>query len=173
MRLSLVAFAGCLLVVVGACSGAGAPSRAPSEVPSTVASAVPGFPSPATGVTRPPFPRVSVPGASGAATAGPTAAAASGGRAVTTSLEAIEAVGVLESQFEGYRPQPPDVIGASSNVLVQEDATGFLVTFVTGSGDCFAGCINTRYDKFHVAFDGTVDRLCTWTIGDEEEGTPC
>lgn len=92
---------------------------------------------------------------------------------IDTVEEAIAAVGAVDSSFLGYEPFDPDVIGASAWVEVEETADGYLLTFMKGSGDCPAGCINRAYAKFAVDRDGSVELLCEWREGGDAAGTPC
>ncbi|CAN5483195.1 MAG: hypothetical protein H0V12_12195 [Chloroflexi bacterium] len=100
-------------------------------------------------------------------------AAITGRPVIDTAEDAIARVGEVEPDFVGYEPLGPEVIGGSTNVIVEPDDEGFLLTFVTGSGDCMAGCINTTYDKFRVTYDGSVEKLCQWSVGEEPQGSPC
>jgi hypothetical protein len=85
----------------------------------------------------------------------------------------VAAVVAQRPQFAGYQMVAP-LTGASASpvspvapiggtqrrVLVEQIGSGFRVTFVTGSGDCPAGCIAHRYDVFLVGTDGTVEAAC-------------
>lgn len=55
------------------------------------------------------------------------------------------------------------MIGDGPHVVVMRATDGWILTFVTGSGDCPAGCIEHAYAKFSVSGDGTVVELCRWT----------
>ena len=91
-----------------------------------------------------------------------------------TVEQAIAAVGAFDSRFLGYEPLDPDVIGQANYVEVREfPGRGYELTFVAGSGDCPAGCINRDYARFDVRPDGTVTLRCEWSEGDEPSGTPC
>jgi len=113
-------------------------------------------------------------GATGSTGSAPSASAGGGPVGGVDSVEeAIGAVGELDSNFLGYEPLDPNVIGASNWVEVEETADGYALVFVSGSGDCPAGCINRSNVKFTVARDGTVERRCEWHTGDQAAGTPC
>ena len=93
---------------------------------------------------------------------------------IETSQEAIAAVAAQNPEFLGYQPLDPDIIGASAWVEVSDDEDVFTLTFVKGSGDCPAGCIDRIYAKFEVQKqDGTVAKLCEWQEGSQAVGTPC
>ena len=79
----------------------------------------------------------------------------------------------VDPRFLGYGPLNPDVIGASRWVQVNEMPDAFILTFVAGSGDCPAGCINHDYVKFRVGRDGSVKKLCEWAEGEVPRGSPC
>jgi hypothetical protein len=148
-------------MAVAACTGsAAAPSATPSATPSVEPTAAV-TPSPPAAPTDPAPP-------SGGAATGP----------VETAEDAIAAVVALRPVLDGYTPLRAggeQVIGASATVTAVADEDGFQLVFMTGSGDCPAGCIERRFDAFHVAFDGTVTELCTWRMesGAGAEGTPC
>ena len=93
--------------------------------------------------------------------------------AVTSVEEAIAAVVAVEPRFQGFGPLDLDVIGQANHVRGSETARGFELTFVAGSGDCPAGCINHHYTKFLVGRDGSVVMLCEWAEGEAPQGTPC
>ncbi len=52
------------------------------------------------------------------------------------------------------------MIGASTWAVVSEHDSGIALTFMTGSGDCPAGCIHVRAETYLVAPDGSVTFLC-------------
>ena len=83
-------------------------------------------------------------------------------------------MGASDPNFLGYEPLDPNVIGQSAWVEVRELDDEFEVTFVRGSGDCMAGCINREYARFVVSRDGAVRQRCTWSEGESGSiGTPC
>jgi hypothetical protein len=98
----------------------------------------------------------------------------------------VAAVVAQQPQFAGYQVIAPQ-IGASASpispvgpiggtdrrVLVEQTASGFRVTFMTGSGDCPAGCIVHRYDVFLVGTDGTVEAACVLDRLPVGRGDPC
>jgi hypothetical protein len=104
----------------------------------------------------------------------PTAAPGGPQPPIESVEEAIAAVAAVDSQFLGYEPLDPDVIGASAWVEFADGEDVMTLTFVRGSGDCQAGCINKAYAKFEVhKQDGKVVKLCEWATGDTTGGTPC
>lgn len=161
-----LAFAG-LLGLLTACSGAGVGSpAAPSETPIEFS------------------PRVSATPASTAPSQPPEAS--EGAAAIATAEDAVAAVVAEQPQFAGY-PVVAPLVGASAtpvspirpiggserSVLVEQLPSGFRLTFVTGSGDCPAGCTDHRYDVFMVATDGAVKKACVldrFPVGRED---PC
>ncbi len=161
------------LGITGACTS-GARSSATSSIP-PAASSLP---------ASTPLARVS-------ATPSPTDAVA-----IDTAEEAVDSVVAEHPAFDGYplrQPveadrtagpilQPPsDVVGASRWVVALDAPDGFRLVFVTGSGDCPAGCIDWRYDVFLVGRDGKVRAECTRsdlpapgaTRGRAVDGDPC
>jgi hypothetical protein len=95
---------------------------------------------------------------------------------IDTVEEAVEAVVAEHPAFDGHPLQPPvaaertagpivappfDVVGASRWVVGLDAPDGFRLVFVTGSGDCPAGCIDWRYDVFLVGRDGKVRAECS------------
>lgn len=134
-------------LLLGACAaGAGLPSQAPASPSSSPSPAASQPASVVPGAPQPP---------------------------IDTQEEAIAAVGAFDSQFLGYQPLDPDIIGASAWVEVQEETDGYSLVFVRGSGDCPAGCINRAYAKFLVSREGAVELRCEWSEGGEAQGTPC
>lgn len=87
--------------------------------------------------------------------------------------EALAAVAALDSNFLGYAPRDPDLIGQSAWVDVRQTGSGYELTFFRGSGDCPAGCITRSYVKFLVTRDGRVEKRCEWQEGEGQHGTPC
>lgn len=86
--------------------------------------------------------------------------------------EAVAAVIAEYPRFEGYplsaEPSesldPGDVlIGQSRWVIARSVAAGIELTFVTGSGDCPAGCIEHAYETYLVEPDGSVSFICSET----------
>lgn len=78
--------------------------------------------------------------------------------------------------FVGYSQRKPGVgpAGGSKFVTVSATSAGYELIFVTGSGDCPAGCIDHTFTKFTVARDGTVEKRCEWAEGEEAgPATPC
>jgi len=84
--------------------------------------------------------------------------------------EALAAVIEEYPRFEGYpllaEPSesldPGDVlIGQSRWVIARPVSAGIELTFVTGSGDCPAGCIDHAYETYLVEPDGTVSFICS------------
>ena len=65
------------------------------------------------------------------------------------------------------------MIGQANYATVDRSGGGFTVVFMSGSGDCPAGCIDKRFAKFSVRSDGTVAKRCEWAEGDIAQGTPC
>jgi hypothetical protein len=92
---------------------------------------------------------------------------------IDSAEEALAAVAALDSNFLGYRPRDPDLIGQSSWVDVRQTGTGYELTFFRGAGDCPAGCITRSYVKFSVGRDGRVEKRCEWREGEGQTGTPC
>jgi hypothetical protein len=94
---------------------------------------------------------------------------------IDTPEEALAAVALVAPQYLGYGPRDLDVIGQSSWVDTSRTAEGFEITFVTGSGDCPAGCIEHQFARYEVRTDGTVRLLCEWRseVGVEAEPSPC
>jgi hypothetical protein len=181
---------GCMVTIVAGACAASAPTASPSRTPLPSPSVVPSpsavvpasalIPSPAVvpSPTVDPSPAVvaspSLVAPSSVAPSPSTAASPSppespspstgaGFGPVESAEQAIAAVGAFDSQFLGYRQQVPGQIGDGPHVVVSKVADGWQLTFVTGSGDCFAGCINHVYAKFLVTPSGQVTALCTWT----------
>ena len=99
---------------------------------------------------------------------------ASGTASVTSVEEAVAAVVEADPRFLGYGPQDRDLIGQTNFYLASRVGSSFELTFVAGSGDCPAGCIEHEFAKFRVTEDGTVTLLCEWSEGGEApQGTPC
>jgi hypothetical protein len=160
-----------LLVLLAACSGAGAASPAASLGAASVA---PGESAPSLAPLPP-----------SASSSGPPEASA-GPVSITTAEGAVAAVVAQQPQFAGYEMVAP-LIGASASpvshigpiggtersVLVEQIAAGFRVIFVTGSGDCPAGCIDHRYDVFVVDTDGTVVPACVLDRFPVGRADPC
>lgn len=71
-------------------------------------------------------------------------------------------MGAFDPQFLGYHQQVLGQIGEGPHVVVEKVADGWQLTFVTGSGDCFAGCIQHLYARFLVTAEGQVTALCSW-----------
>jgi hypothetical protein len=94
---------------------------------------------------------------------------------VESAGQAIAAVGAFDPQFLGYAPQVPGQIGEGPHVMVEKVADGWQLTFVTGSGDCFAGCIEHAFAKFLVTPAGLVTPLCRWSTasGEVVDGEAC
>ncbi len=57
------------------------------------------------------------------------------------------------------------LIGQSRWVIARQVTAGIELTFVTGSGDCPAGCIEHAYDTYLVEPDGTVTFVCSEADG--------
>ncbi len=76
---------------------------------------------------------------------------------------AIAAVGAFDPQFLGYGQKEPGMIGEGPHVIVVPVDDDWELTFVTGSGDCPAGCIDHAFAKFTVTRGGMVTLLCRWT----------
>jgi hypothetical protein len=89
--------------------------------------------------------------------------------------EAIAAVVAAAPQYAGFGPERPGQIGESSHVVIATVDAGWELTFVTGSGDCMAGCIEHSYAKYAVARTGEVRLLCEWSTdaGTVVQGRPC
>ena len=99
-----------------------------------------------------------------------------GDGSVDTPEEALAAVVAQHPEFADHplRIAPPrpgaspgpivggePMVGLSAWAIVSAAPDGYLVTFVTGSGDCPAGCTEHRLDTYHVLTDGTVSHSCT------------
>jgi hypothetical protein len=84
---------------------------------------------------------------------------------VDTAEEALAAVVAEHPEFADHLllplPGGDPMIGMSSWAVVAGTEDGFQVTFVTGSGDCPAGCMEHRLDVYLVAPDGTVSHRCS------------
>lgn len=89
--------------------------------------------------------------------------------------QAIAAVGAFDPQFLGYGPRIVGQIGDGPYVMVETVAGGWQLTFVTGSGDCFSGCIDHAFAKFLVTPAGVVTPLCQWSTeaGKVTDGEKC
>jgi hypothetical protein len=89
--------------------------------------------------------------------------------------DAVAAIGRFDSNFLGYRPRDPELIGQSAWFEANAVADGYEVTFFRGAGDCPAGCIDRSFIKFFVGRDGRVEKRCEWeqTSGEAPRGTPC
>jgi hypothetical protein len=102
--------------------------------------------------------------------------APSGAGPVDTAEKALAAVVAEHPEFAdhplriapsrpGASPSPivggEPMIGLSAWAIVSAAPDGYLVTFVTGSGDCPAGCTEHRLDTYHVRTDGTVSHRCS------------
>lgn len=94
---------------------------------------------------------------------------------MATIQAAIAAVGAFDPRFLGYAMQLPGRIGEGPHVTGAAVPDGWELTFVTGSGDCMAGCIDHAYSRFHVSRSGTVTPLCQWSTEADRvvQGTPC
>jgi hypothetical protein len=92
---------------------------------------------------------------------------------VASAEEAAAAVARFDSNFLGYGPRDPDLIGQSAWFEAKAVAGGYELTFFRGSGDCPAGCIERSFIKFFVARDGRVEKRCEWQEGGEASSTPC
>ena len=161
-----------LSVALVACTGGAAgvspsPSLSPSSNVATTPSAIPTTP-------PPPTPDAS-PSPSTPATEPPTTEARG---PVDTAEEALAAVIEGFPEFTDHALEVPGgeiMIGGSSSVTARQDDDGFRLIFMTGAGDCMAGCINRQYDVFLVAHNGTVTEECSWREegGEVVSGTPC
>lgn len=152
--------------MVLACGGTG-PTVSPSVAPSRSSPVTAGPSAPTTVIPS-------------AASPSPPSASASpspsdAGLHVDNAEAAIAAVGRFDPRFLGYRPQQPGAIGDGPHVIVEHGGRGWVLTFVTGSGDCPAGCISHAYAKFSVTQEGIVTLLCTWETesGGASSGTEC
>ncbi len=102
--------------------------------------------------------------------------APSGAGPVDTAEEALAAVVAAHPEFADHslriatpRPgaSPGPIVGGEPMVglrawaIVSAAPGGYLVTFVTGWGDCPAGCNEHRLDTYHVRTDGTVGHSCS------------
>lgn len=111
-------------------------------------------------------------------TAAPAATpVSSGGSATDLTLTADEARALVVEEHPRYERHPlrpvaqpggtagpvagGGLVGQSRWVIAREVTAGFELTFVTGSGDCPAGCIEHAYDTYLVQPDGTVTFLCS------------
>ncbi len=95
-----------------------------------------------------------------------------GAHPALTAEAALAAVIAEYPRYEGYPlqafsspgespgPVGGGLIGQSRWVIAHEVAQGIELTFVTGSGDCPAGCIEHAYETFLVEADGTVTFIC-------------
>jgi hypothetical protein len=94
---------------------------------------------------------------------------------IGTAEAAIAAVVAIAPQFAGFGPERPGQVGESSHVVVATVDTGWQLTFVTGSGDCMAGCIEHAYAKYAVARTGKVSLQCEWSTdaGTVVKGRSC
>jgi hypothetical protein len=136
------------------------PSAAPTSAPTTT-------PAPPTPVASAPEPT--------SATDGPTSEARG---PVDSAEEALAAVIAEFPEFTDYALEVPGgeiVIGGSTSVTAEEAEDRFRLIFMTGAGDCMAGCISRQYDVFLVARDGTVTEECSWRQegGEVVSGTKC
>lgn len=91
------------------------------------------------------------------------------------TVEAALAAVIAEfPRFEGYplrtsrqadgSPEPivgRGLVGQSRWVVARQVPAGIELTFVTGSGDCPAGCIDYAYDTYLVEPDGRVSFICS------------
>lgn len=105
----------------------------------------------------------------------PTASVVPSG-VVDTVEEALAAVVAEHPRFAGYaiRGAPAEgdespgpimgggggVIGARKWAIASMHESGIALTFMTGSGDCPAGCIHVRAETYLVTQDGSVTFLC-------------
>lgn len=93
---------------------------------------------------------------------------------VATADEALAHVIEVFPRFDGYPLRPArepdgspgpafggDPIGQSRWVVARDVAAGIELTFVTGSGDCPAGCIEHAYETYLVKPDGAVTLICS------------
>jgi hypothetical protein len=94
---------------------------------------------------------------------------------VGTVEQAIAAVVAVAPRFAGFGPVQPGQIGDGSHVVIASVPDGWELTFVSGSGDCMAGCIEHAYAKYRVARTGEVTLLCEWSTSGSAvvEGRPC
>lgn len=111
-------------------------------------------------------------------TAAPTGTpVASHGSARDSRLTAEEARALVVAEHPRYERHPlrpvaqpsgspgpvagGGLIGQSRWVIAREVSRGIELTFVTGSGDCPAGCIEHTYDTYLVQPGGTVTFICS------------
>jgi hypothetical protein len=92
---------------------------------------------------------------------------------IETKEEAVAAVAAVDARFLGYPLQDPNLVGQANYVTVDRSAGGFTLVFMSGSGDCPAGCIDKRFAKVTVTTGGTVVKKCEWAEGDIAQGSPC
>ncbi len=113
----------------------------------------------------------------GPTTAVPAATPVSVGSATDSPLTADEARALVVEEHPRYERHPlrplagpsgsagpvlgGGLIGQSRWVIAREVSAGIELTFVTGSGDCPAGCIEHTYDTYLVETDGTVTFICS------------
>ncbi len=159
------------MLVVAACTaapgqGGGSRGAGASSPRGTVATSTPSPVSVPSATTTP-----SAPPTLGVSPSSPPASPAA--TRITSAEQAIAAVVAQDPRFLGYGPLDPNLIGQANHVRAKQTETGFELTFVSGSGDCPAGCINHDYVKFHVGRDGSVVKRCEWSEGEEPHGTPC
>jgi hypothetical protein len=169
-----------LLAVLLACTGPGGSFPSAPFVPSMSAPSAPAEPggSPTAEPTAEP---ATVPAATPEASPAEPAVSddpTGEGGSIDTADEALAAVVAAFPEFDGYALESPGgdtIIGASTSVIAQDAEDGIRLIFMTGSGDCMAGCINKAFDVFLVAPDGTVTEECSWRQegGEVVTGTPC
>lgn len=156
-------FAVAMLGFLAACSTMGGATSATSATPSPSSLAPTAAPS-ATLAVAPSSPPPSI---------GPSPAPAA-----PTVEEALTAVIAEYPRYESYpllevgepdeSPGPvvgEELIGRSRWVIAREVAAGIELTFVTGSGDCPAGCIEHAYETYLVEPEGTVTFICAESDG--------
>ncbi len=70
-----------------------------------------------------------------------------------------QAIALAQQKFPELRQitaSPPNTIGASTNIWVQDQPDGWNIVFWQGEGDCPSGCINNHYWYVSVARSGDV-----------------
>ena len=126
-----------VVLVLGACSGAAAPTRSPSAATPTA-------------------PAASAP-ATAAPDATPVASEGGAGGSVTSPGAAAELVLAEDPRFAGFGPQDPDMIGQCCWYEVTEAGDGWTVLVHAGWGDCPSGCINKHEWTYSVSRTGEVE----------------
>ena len=114
-------------------------------------------------------PASSAPGASGT----PATSPGGSGGTVSTPQQALAAIVATDPRFLGYEQLDPNLIGQANYFEAERVDGGFELTFVAGSGDCPAGCINRDFAKFRVTENGEATLVCEWSEGEEPRGTRC